>query len=64
MNRFLIEHELPLDHEPCINHWAILMADEDTARGYHTNWDAAYESAWNEIELNIKWEKNNEPISD
>ncbi len=60
MNRFLIEHELPLDHEPCINHWAILMADEDVDRGYHTNWDAAYECAWNEIELNIKWEKNNE----
>ena len=49
MNRFLIDHELPLDHEPCINHWAILMADEDVDRGYHTNWDAAYESAWNEI---------------
>ena len=57
MNRFIIDHELPLDHEPCINHWAILMADEDVDRGYHTNWDAAYESAWNEIELNIKWEK-------
>ena len=45
--------DLLLDHEPCINHWAILMADEDVARGYHTNWDAAYESAWNEIELNV-----------
>ena len=55
---------LPLDHEPCINRWAILMADEDVSRGYHISWDAAYESAWNEIELNIKWEKNNEPISD
>ena len=58
MNRFLIDHELPLDHEPCINHWAILMADEDVDRGYHTNWDAAYESAWIEIELNIKWEND------
>ena len=54
--------DLPLDHEPCINHWAILMADEDVARGYHTNWDAAYESAWNEIERNIKWEKDDEQI--
>jgi len=60
MNRFLIDPELPLDHEPCINHWAILMADEDVARGCHTNWDDAYESAWNEIELNIKWEKHDE----
>ena len=47
--------ELPLDHEPCINYWAILMADDDIETGHHTNWDAAYESAWNEIELNIKW---------
>lgn len=49
--------DLPLDHEPCINHWAILMADEDVSRGYHINWDAAYESAWNEIELNIKGDR-------
>ena len=55
-----MNEELPLDHKPCINHWAILMADEDVARGYHTNWDAAYESAWDEIVLNIKWENRHE----
>tara|TARA_Y100000385_G_scaffold155424_1_gene161194 strand:- start:117 stop:284 length:168 start_codon:yes stop_codon:yes gene_type:complete len=52
--------ELPLDHEPCINHWAILMADDDVETGRNINWDAAYESAWDEIELNIKWENDNE----
>ena len=55
-----MNEELPLDHKPCINHWAFLMADEDVARGYHTNWDAAYESAWDEIVLNIKWENRHE----
>tara|TARA_R100000458_G_C8217881_1_gene203208 strand:+ start:523 stop:699 length:177 start_codon:yes stop_codon:yes gene_type:complete len=51
--------ELPLDHEPSINHWAILMADDDVETGRNINWDDAYEAAWNEIELNIKWENDN-----
>jgi len=52
-----MSEELPLDHEPSINHWAILMANDDVETGRNSNWDDAYESAWNEIELNIKWEK-------
>tara|TARA_Y100000385_G_scaffold254152_1_gene278837 strand:+ start:264 stop:380 length:117 start_codon:yes stop_codon:yes gene_type:complete len=36
------------------------MADEDVSRGYHINWDAAYEMAWDEIELNIKWENHDD----
>ena len=52
--------KLPLDHEPSINHWAILMADDDVETGRNINWDDAYEAAWNEIELNIKWENDNE----
>ena len=55
--------ELPFDHEPCINHMAVLMANEDVAIGHHTNWDAAYESAWNEIVLNIKWEASDDQAS-
>lgn len=54
-----MNEELPLDHEPCINHWAILMADDDVETGRNINWDDAYEAAWNEIELNIKWENDN-----
>ena len=41
-----IQDELPLDHEPSQEHWAKALADDDIATGYHTNWDAAYESAW------------------
>ena len=44
------EGELPLDHEPSLDHWAKALADDDIATGYHTNWDAAYESAWNYLE--------------
>lgn len=42
--------ELPLDHEPSLNHWAILMADDDIDNGVWSNWDAAYESAWDYLE--------------
>ena len=45
-----MNEELPLDHEPSLDHWAKCIADDDIATGYHTNWDAAYESAWNFIE--------------
>ena len=40
------QDELPLDHEPSLNHWAKALADDDVATGEHTNWDAAYECAW------------------
>ena len=38
--------ELQLDHEPSLDHWAKLIADDDIATGYHTNWSHAYECAW------------------
>ncbi len=38
--------ELPLDHEPSLEHWAKSIADDDISTGYHTNWDYAYEQAW------------------
>ena len=44
--QYAVQDELPLDHEPSQNHWACRLADDDVATGYHTNWDAAYESAW------------------
>ena len=37
---------LPLDHEPCLNHQAKLMADEMVASGDCLNWDHAYEAEW------------------
>ena len=44
------QFELPLDHEPCLNYLAILMANEDVESGVCSNWDAAYESAWDYLE--------------
>ena len=40
------QDELPLDHEPSLDHWAKALADDDVATGEHTNWDHAYECAW------------------
>ena len=42
--------ELPLDHKPSLNHLAKKMANEDVESGACSNWDAAYESAWNYLE--------------
>ena len=50
--------ELQLDHEPSINHWAKLIADDDIATGYHKSWSHAYECAWVglEAEYNYSYE--------
>jgi len=45
-----IQNELPLDHEDSLNDWAVKLADDDIATGYHTNWDHAYMCAWQFIE--------------
>ncbi len=42
--------ELPLDHEPSLNHWAKCIADEEIATGECTNWDYAYEQAWQSLD--------------
>jgi len=41
-----MQEQLPLDHEPSLDHLARLIADDDVATGYHTNWHHAYEAAW------------------
>lgn len=46
--------DLPLDHEPSLDHWAKCIADEDIATGYHANWDYAYENAWMHLEDEYK----------
>jgi len=40
------EEELPMNHEPSLNHWAKLRADEGVADGDYSNWDHAYEAEW------------------
>ena len=59
--------ELPLDHEPSLNHWAKCIADHDLETGLHTNWDHAYEEAWHGLdaefnytyEYQLGWENDN-----
>ena len=46
----MTQFELPLDHEPCLNHLAILMANEDVENGVCSNWEHAYETAWDYLE--------------
>ena len=46
--------DLPLDHEPSLDHWAKCIADEDIATGYHANWDYAYENAWMDLDDEYK----------
>ena len=45
--------DLPLDHDPSLEHWARALADDDVATGEILNWDHAYESAWCYIEQEI-----------
>ena len=46
--------ELPINHEPSLDHWAKCIADDDIHTGYEKYWDYAYEQAWiyidNELE--------------
>ena len=50
--------ELPLDHEPSLEHWAKCIADDDIAIGHYINWDHAYEQAcmWLDAEYNYNYE--------
>ena len=47
--------ELNLNHEPSLNHWAKLIADEDVSTGYHTNWSHAYECAWDWLDTKYNY---------
>ena len=49
--------ELPLDHNPSLNHMATLWATDEIKNGEGTNWDYEYEMAWNMIENQLE-EKN------
>ena len=54
--------ELQLDHEPSLDHWAKLIADDDIATGYHTSWSHAYESAWTLLEFFRQEENEDESV--
>ena len=53
--QYEVQDELPLDHEPSLNHWAKALADDDIATGYHTNWDHAYECAWMSLDAEYNY---------
>ena len=57
--------ELQLNHEPSIDHWAKLIADDDISTGYHTSWSYAYECAWMglEAEYNYSYEYREEEMA-
>jgi 3-methyladenine DNA glycosylase AlkD len=48
-----IQEELPLNHEPSLDHWA-----QGVSEGYYSNWDHAYESEWMylDAEFNYNYE--------
>ena len=50
-----IDEELPLDHEPSLDHWAKCMADQDLKLGHHTNWNDAYECAWHHLDAEFNY---------
>ena len=51
-----IQLELNLDHEDSLERMAVRLADEDVATGYHTNWDHAYECAWQSLDAEYNYE--------
>ena len=53
-----IQLQLPLDHEPSLDHWAKCIADDDVYTGYEKYWDYAYEQAWIYIENELEREIN------
>ena len=47
------QEELPLNHEPSLDHWAKALADCDVATGQSLNWDHAYEENWRYLDVSI-----------
>ncbi len=45
---------LPINHDPSLDHWAKTLADFSIENGECSNWDHAYESAWCLIELYLE----------
>ena len=46
--------DLPINHEPSLDHWAKNLADLKIEYGECSNWDHAYENAWCLIELYLE----------
>ncbi len=46
--------DLPINHEPSLDHWAKNIADHSVETGECSDWDHAYENAWCFIELYVE----------
>ena len=46
--------DLPINHEPSLDHWAKNLADLKIEYGECSSWDHAYENAWCLIELYLE----------
>ena len=53
--REFFQEELPLDHEPSLNHWAIALANRDVETGECLNWDHAYEIHWGYLDAEYNY---------
>ena len=50
------QEELPLNHEPSLNHWARLIADSETEEDAHSSdWDYEYERAWHSLDAEYSY---------
>ena len=48
------QEELPLNHEPSLDHWAKLIAEGEMEDG-GTNWDYEYEQAWHSLDAEYNY---------
>ena len=50
------QEELPLNHEPSLNHWARCIADSETEEDDHSSdWDYEYERAWHSLDAEYNY---------
>ena len=48
------QEELPLDHEPSLDHWARIIAEGEMEDG-GTNWNYEYEQAWHSLDAEYNY---------
>jgi len=48
------EEELPLNHEPSLNHWAHLLAEDEMENG-GKDYDYEYEQAWHSLDAEFNY---------
>jgi len=49
------QEELPLNHEPSLDHWAKLRATWGIEDGDYTYWDHAYEAEWMHLDAEFNY---------